>query len=104
MSWLARSHIGYRYVWIRIIAALAPNGIGARVEITIGDSTYVQLIGACSNFLSQSELSAHFGLGTASIVDVVRVIWPNGQTTSISNLAANQSITLVPPQTVYLPL
>lgn len=83
--------------------ALAPNGIGARVEITIGDSTYVQLIGACSNFLSQSEMSAHFGLGTASIVDVVRVIWPNGQSTSASHLAANQIITLVPPQTVYLP-
>lgn len=51
-----------------------------------------------SNFLSQSELSAHIGLGSAAAADEVRVTWPNGQVTTLTNLASGRHV-VTPPTT-----
>ncbi|PHQ28817.1 VCBS repeat-containing protein [Leeuwenhoekiella nanhaiensis] len=44
---------------------------------------------------STSEQTAHFGLGAASGLDSLVVIWPNSQKTTLRNLPANQQLTLV---------
>jgi len=44
---------------------------------------------------STSEQTAHFGLGAASGLDSLVVIWPNSQKTTVRNLPANQQLTLV---------
>ena len=96
--------------WLRILLdtshhpRLAPNGIGARVLVRIGHTTYLRTIQACANYLSQSELSAHFGLGSAPIIDEVRVEWSDGTVTSLTNISANQTLTLTPPYRLYLPV
>lgn len=96
--------------WLRILLDtrlspdLAPNGIGAQVEVRIGDVTYQRTLQACSNYLSQSELSAHFGLGSAAMVDEVRVTWPNGAVTMLRHVPVDQTIRLASVQTVYLPM
>ncbi len=50
-----------------------------------------------SNYLSQSELSAHFGLGVASRVDQLVVEWPNGKTTRLTDIQAGRTITVEAP-------
>ena len=86
--------------WLRVfldtssVPALAPNGIGARVTVTAGGETYYRWLTAGDNFLSHSEMSAHFGLATASIVDDLLVEWPDGTTTSLEDVAVNQTITV----------
>lgn len=96
--------------WLRVFldtshtANLAPNGIGARVQIRVGNALYVHAITACANYLSQSELSAHFGLGSATLVDEVRVEWSDGQVTSVTNVPANQTLTLSASAKLYLPI
>ncbi|MEZ4866226.1 MAG: CRTAC1 family protein [Caldilineaceae bacterium] len=96
--------------WLRIFldtsqrADLAPNGIGARVQVSIGGNSYVRTIQACANYLSQSELSAHFGLGSASVADEVRVEWPNGEVTTLTNIDLNQTLTIAPSVRFYLPI
>lgn len=96
--------------WLRVFLDtshapnLAPNGIGARIQIRVGNALYVQTIKACSNYLSQSELSAHFGLGRATLVDEVRVEWSDGQVTSLTNVPANQTLTLSPLARLHLPI
>ncbi len=86
--------------WLRVfldgegVPSAAPNGFGSRVVVRIGATEQVRYIDGGSNYLSQSELSAHFGLGAATQVDELRVEWPNGILTTRQNLAANQTVTV----------
>ncbi len=85
--------------WLRVFLetttpGLPPDGIGAKVVATVGDRSYYRWVGGCSNYLTNSELSAHFGLGDATSVDELRVEWPNGEVTSLSPVDVNQTITV----------
>jgi len=70
--------------WLRVfldtsgVPGLAPNGFGARVIATTGGTTRTRLVHGGSSYLGVSELSAHFGLAEATVVDELRVEWPNG--------------------------
>jgi len=70
------------------------NGIGARVEITAAGDTRWQLVKTGSSYLSQSELPVTFGLGDATDVSAIRVIWPGGHIDEIGALDADQVITV----------
>ncbi len=86
--------------WLRVFLetgadpTLAPNGIGAMVRATVGAATYTRAINGCSNFNSTSELSAHFGLGDATVVDELRIEWPNGEVTILDDVPVNQTLTV----------
>lgn len=75
---------------------LAPDGYGAHVVLTVGALTQHRWICGGSNFLSQSELSAHFGLGSATVADELRIEWPNGHTTIWNDVAADRTLVLTP--------
>ncbi|MCA9254144.1 MAG: CRTAC1 family protein, partial [Phycisphaerales bacterium] len=86
--------------WLRVFldtsaaGDIAPNGVGSVVKVTTGGFTQTGRIDAGSNYLSQSEMSAHFGLGTATVIDELRVEWTNGDVTIMNNVAADQTITI----------
>ena len=82
---------------------LNTQGLGARVFVTAGDVTQMREIRAGSNFVSQSVAEAHFGLGSESVVASVRVSWPDGETTELTDVAVNQIITIEYPQPVDPP-
>jgi hypothetical protein len=48
-----------------------------------------------SSYLSQSELLLTFGLGTSTKAEGVEIEWPSGLRDSLSNVAADQSITVI---------
>ncbi len=73
---------------------IAPNGYGAHVIATIGGVAHHQWITGGSNYLSQSELGAHFGLGAAPEVQQLRVEWPDGTLTLRWHFAAGRAITI----------
>ena len=93
---LTGGSINWLRVWLDTRSAphLAPNGFGSRVQVTVGDQTYIRDVVGCANYLSQSELSAHFGLGAAQVVDEVSVQWPDGSETVLREVNANQTITI----------
>ena len=70
------------------------DGIGARVELTIGNDTHWQLIKTGSSYLSQSELTVAFGLGNQTRLDTLRILWPSGEVDTLNMLDANQLITV----------
>jgi len=47
---------------------------------------------------------AHFGLGNATTVNLVRVEWPSGTVQELSNVARNQMLTIVEPRRPMLTL
>ena len=68
------------------------DAIGARVRVTSGSRTQMRDIKAGTSYLSQNDLRAHFGLGTAITAERVEVQWPSGRTESVANVPANQII------------
>lgn len=86
--------------WIRVLldnggaTDITPNGIGSVIKITIDGVTRMGRIDGGSNYLSQSELSAHFGIGTVSVIDELSVEWTNGDITTMLDVAANQTLTV----------
>ncbi|NND75353.1 MAG: CRTAC1 family protein [Ilumatobacter sp.] len=75
---------------------LAPDGIGAIVRARVGDQQFTRPIGGCANFNTSSELSAHFGVADATVIDELVVEWPNGEVTTMQDVAANQQVTITP--------
>jgi len=86
--------------WLRVFLdahqtpGVAPNGYGAEVRAVIGKDTLHRFISPGSTYLGQSEASAHFGFGSAAVVDRLVVEWPNGRINRRSNLPAAQTLTI----------
>ena len=88
--------------WLRVFLdttgadGIAPHGLGSRVTVSAGNLRIHQWIVSCAHYLTSSELSAHFGLGDAEKVDELRVEWPDGSVTIMTDLKANQTMTVSP--------
>jgi len=83
--------------WLTVIVggdALNRDAIGAQVEVVAGGMTQREWIQAGNSYLSQSELRAHFGLGSLTKVDEVRVRWPDGATRTVQGVSANQCVVI----------
>ena len=66
--------------------ALAPDGFGVTVELDANGITQSRVMDGGATYLSQSELSTHFGMAAAPVADEVRITWPNGTTTTLVNV------------------
>lgn len=74
---------------------IPPHGIGAKVYLTAAGVTQVDTIDGGDHFCSHSELSAHFGLGPVTTIDELRIEWTDGSVTTLTDLAADQTMTVV---------
>lgn len=72
--------------------------IGARVTIKAGGITQMSEVKGGSGYLSQSDLRQHFGLGKSDKMDEVTVRWPNGESETLRNVAADFIYTVVEGQ------
>jgi hypothetical protein len=71
------------------------DGIGAKVTVQVpGGVKLWSVVKTGSSYCSQSELPLTFGLGTAEKVSQIEIVWPSGQRDVITDVAANQMITL----------
>ncbi len=76
-------------------SASNPGGVGAKVLIRYGGGQVQYFENAqYRGYLSTVEGRAHFGLGAQTRVDTLRVVWPDGKSQTIHNVAVDQEITL----------
>ncbi len=54
------------------------DALGAEVVVEAGSRRWRRLIHAAGSYLSSSDPCAHFGLGDATVVDSITVLWPDG--------------------------
>ena len=72
-----------------------PDGLGSRVEVVAGSLRMIREIdGGGSSHLSQNSRIAHFGLGSAALVDSVIVTWGPGHRQVLTGQAVNQMLTI----------
>ena len=70
------------------------DGIGTVVRVAAGSDIQSKMLSSGSSYLSSSELILTFGLATHAQADAVDLYWPSGQTDHLTNIAANQIVTV----------
>ena len=73
------------------------SAIGARVTIDLGDRRLVREVRSGQSYLSQSELRLHFGLGAATTIPRIEVVWPSGTRQELTDVPADQVLEIVEP-------
>lgn len=76
------------------------NGIGARVEIYGPWGKQIRDVRSGDGFRNMSSLNVHFGLGSATKVDLVVIKWPSGIVDTYTNVNQNQHLTVVEGNTL----
>ncbi len=80
----------YHYVSFRLNGIQSnANGIGARVKIYGEWGMQTRELKAGESYSISNSLNIHFGLGDASMIDKVEVLWPSGQIDTYQDIAAN---------------
>jgi hypothetical protein len=79
--------------WLSVALRPAPgsnrDGVGARVEIITGDRRQMDEVRRGSSYFSSEDPRLHFGLGSHTVVDVLRVRWPGGRVQELERVPAN---------------
>ncbi len=75
-------------------------GVGARVYLYANGQRMMREVAVNRGYLSASDQVLHFGLADAQQVDSLRVIWPDGKTQAMANLANNQFLILEQAQAI----
>ncbi|MCG9131073.1 CRTAC1 family protein [Candidatus Poribacteria bacterium] len=94
---LLRNDGGNEKNWlqIRLIATKgSTEAIGARVDIKTGDLTQTREVRSGDGYLSQQDLTLHFGIGDYEQVDSIEVRWQSGVKQLIKSVLANQVLSL----------
>jgi hypothetical protein len=95
-----RHFIGLELEGVGIPGKANRAAIGARVEVTAGGVTQTREVDAGSGHMGpQAPLTLSFGLGTATVVDRIRVRWPNAglTVTELTSVAADRFLAIVEP-------
>ncbi|WP_165230022.1 CRTAC1 family protein [Aquisphaera insulae] len=86
--------------WLTIDAR-GPGGktpaIGARISVKAGELSQVDDLVPVRGYLSQGDPRPHFGLGKAAQAERVEIRWPDGRTTVLTDVPANQILKVEQP-------
>ncbi len=97
VSNLIQNHPGV--AWLQVVlrgTETNADGLGARVSVTAGGQTQVQVNDGQSGYLSQSRIPLYFGLDRARQIDRLVVDWPSGKRQELPGpLSVNQILKVV---------
>jgi hypothetical protein len=83
------------WLWVHAVGTKSNrDGIGTKVVVTAGNTRQQGWIRSGSSFCSASDLKALFGLGGATQADQVTLTWPSGTVQTLTNVKADQVLTV----------
>ncbi len=97
---LYRNDGGNRNHWLQLkLVGSKSNrdGIGAVARVTSAGGTQSQTVHSGSSYCSASDLALTFGLGKDAAATSIEIQWPSGARQKLSNIAANQQLTVKEP-------
>jgi enediyne biosynthesis protein E4 len=74
------------------------DAIGALVTAHVGTIAQTRLVQSGASYLSQNDMRLHFGLGSAGQAEALDVQWPDGKTSKMTNVKANQIVKVQQPR------
>jgi len=78
------------------------DGIGAVIKLTTSAGSQWMTVTTGGSYLSASDKRAHFGLGAASVAQSIQIRWPSGILQTLTNIHADQVLTVDEPATPAL--
>jgi enediyne biosynthesis protein E4 len=98
-AWLLRNDGGNRQNWLKVKVRERKNrfGVGALIKVKVGKNFQMQEIGSQPSYLSQNSLTAHFGAGTAGLIDQVSVAFTSGKKVELQAVKPNQTLVVEEP-------
>jgi hypothetical protein len=87
--------------WVAIsLAAVRSNrsAIGARVHLQAGRRLQKGEVRSSAGYYSSSGLRLHFGLGSASKIEEIKVFWPSGRESVLRDVVANRIVEIREPE------
>ncbi len=94
---LLRNDHGNEKNWIKLYLIGTQSNrdaIGARIKITTSAGEQISQKKSAAGYLSQNDPRIHFGLGEASVVDKIEIIWPSGNVQVLEQINAGQVLTI----------
>ncbi len=86
--------------WIAIRAQGTKSngfGLGATVRVETPGRVQVREINNVASYLSSHDTRLHVGLGNATIVPRIEILWPSGAKQTLTGVAVNQVLTVKEP-------
>jgi enediyne biosynthesis protein E4 len=74
------------------------DAIGAVLTLTAGGVTQRRVVRSGTGYISQDDMRQHFGLGAATLVDSLEVLWPDGTRTRRERIKADQLLEIRQPR------
>ncbi len=82
---------GNHFVSFKLIGTKSNrDAMGTRLKLTAGGLTQIREIAGGGSYLSQSDLRAHFGIGSSAMIEKLDITWPSGAKQSFTDFPANQ--------------
>lgn len=89
-----RAETAAHHAWVELVPAERRSAAGARIWLDAGGVRQRREVQLGSGYLSQHELAQHFGLGSAAVVERVEVRWPDGSTSTWTDLPVDRRLVL----------
>ena len=96
-SVLLRNNKGNENNWISLLLVgdtSNRDGIGSRITLHAGGKKQYAQKMSSGGYLSTNDPRLHFGLGKNTVVDTIEIIWPSGKKQTLTNVKANQFLTI----------
>ncbi len=71
-----------------------PQGIGATIHIYYENKQQLYQHQPCRGYLSTVDAKAHFGLGSTTVIDSLKIQWPDGKQQVLTQVKVNQTLTV----------
>jgi hypothetical protein len=89
---------GRHWLLLRLVGKTSNrDALGARVRCTAGGRTQVRERVSAGSYCCSHDPRLHFGLAEASVATVLEVRWPGGTVQTLTNVKANQVLTVYEP-------
>jgi hypothetical protein len=87
--------VGNHWLRVKLVGKKSNrDGIGATVEIRMGDERQMRRVSPTRSYLSQVELPVTFGLGAKTEIDRLTVTWPDGSVQEVLRPIIDQLLTI----------
>ena len=64
------------------------------MKVRTGGHQQLQEVRSGGGYISQSDFRLHFGLGSATKIDVLEIRWPSGTVNKFEDVPANQILSI----------
>ena len=93
--WMNRSGEHNHWIILNLVGVKSNrDGLGTKVKITTPLGVQYNAATTAISYNSSSDKRVHFGLGSASLVGSIELVWPSGTRQTLKNVKADQVLTV----------